>query len=622
MKKPKLGRYIIKACIIAVFMFVVTFKVTVDIVDMMHSNNSQMYYSQIEDTKERVAREQLMSADPEMIMKEGLKSEEYGIGLATVDFNNKIHSGAGLISMLYDSEGNVISGPSKAVFFKVYKKNDNGEDEVVRLETEYNDEWKKLFDAVENAAYDEKIGENNSGLPKDVSFGEFMEGGEYIEAFDITMDSQIVIDEIYVKGGYFIPGKVHVRVSLTSNNENVTIYSKDVLNMDMTPDNVSDYTKITMDDDGDEGRLYYRYDDVSPWAWGIEANDPGFEKYDYVMKRIEREDFSIERMIKDSSLRESGYFDKEFLHHFYWDARTINANRDIDGPEYVLVSLWDDSVLDAFYTGVDEEVVEPIKKIWIPAGMLTLFIFLLVASFIGGLRYMKAKSVYDMKCYRIETTNAMAHDLKTPLTAISGYAENLLEQVQVDKREYYAKSIITNVEYMDQMIHDILELSKSEDERQTVNLERIEVKEFIEEELKNFAHVIEERGLDVTLTGKTAVKTDPKMFKSLIDNLISNAVKYSIEGSEINIAIGEAVSADNRIKGLTGKSISITNRLSEPLNKTAKELVKPYVKGDNSRGSMKGSGVGLAIVENVARKLKYKVSYEITDDTFSVNVRM
>ena len=285
MKKPKLGRYIIKACIIAVFMFVVTFKVTVDIVDMMHSNNSQMYYSQIEDTKERVVREQLMSADPKMIMEEGLKSEKYGMGLAVVDFYNKINSGFGLVSVLYDSEGNVISSPSKAVFFKAYKKNAKGEEEVVRLETEYNDDWKELYDK-RDSAYDEKIGDNNAGLPKEVTFNEFMEGGENYETLDISMDSQIVVDEIYVKGGYFIPGKVHVRVSLTSNNENVTIYSKDVLNMDMTPDNVSDYTKITMDD-GDEGRLYYRYDDVSPWAWGIEANDPGFEKYDYVMKRIE-----------------------------------------------------------------------------------------------------------------------------------------------------------------------------------------------------------------------------------------------------------------------------------------------------------------------------------------------
>ena len=68
--------------------------------------------------------------------------------------------------------------------------------------------------------------------------------------------------------------------------------------------------------------------------------------------------------------------------------------------------------------------------------------------------------------------------------------------------------------------------------------------------------------------------------------------------------------------------LTIINKLDNPIDKTAEELVKPYVKGDNSRGSMKGSGVGLAIVENVAGKLKYKVSYDITDDTFSVYVRM
>ena len=619
MKKPKLRKYIIPACVIVVFLFIITYAATIGIVDMMHSNNSEMHYTQMENIQGRVVVEQLMSADPEIIMKERLKSEEYGIGLATVDFNLKIRSGIGLVSTLYDREGNVISDSAKAVFFKVYKINDKGEEEVVRLETEYNAEWKELFDEIGNKAQDEMIGENDAGLPKDVTFNEFMD--EYPEAFDVTMSSQMIVDEIYVKGGYFIPGKVHVRVSLTSNNDNSIMCSKDVISRDMTPDNINDYTKITMSKRGAEttDELYYYHEDDSPWAWGIEADDYGFEKYDYVMNR---EDISIDRMIKEDSIHESVEFDKEFLHHFYWDARTVNTNRDIEGSEYVLVSVWDDSILHAFYTVDDEAAVDPIIEKWLPAGALTLLVFIIIASLIGGLRYMKAKSVYDMKCYRIETTNAMAHDLKTPLAAISGYAENLLSQVHVDKREYYARSIISNIQYMDQMIHDILELSKSEDERQTINMERVEVKEFIDEELKNFAHLIEERGLTVTLKGESVIKTDTKMFKSLVDNLISNAVKYSAEDSEINIAIGDAVPTDNKIKGLTGKSISITNKLAEPLNKTAKELTKPYVKGDNSRSSLKGSGVGLAIVENVARKLKYKVIYDITEVEFSVTVRM
>ena len=304
----------------------------------------------------------------------------------------------------------------------------------------------------------------------------------------------------------------------------------------------------------------------------------------------------------------------------FWDARTVDINRDIEGSEYVLMSVSDESIFTSYYSGVEGKD-KLIKRVWIPAGILALLIFLVMGSFIGGLRYMKAKSVYDMKCYRIETTNAMAHDLKTPLTAISGYAENLLSNVQVDKREYYAKAILTNIEYMDQMIHDILELSKSEDERQTVTFENVKLAELVKEELDNFIHVMEDRGLSVLVSGEYCLKTDKKMMKSLVDNLLSNAVKYAKEGSEIKVVIRDRGAAGLE-SPVQGRGITIINRIKEPVEKSPEELVKPYVKGDNSRGSMKGSGVGLAIVENVARKLKYKVSYDITDEEFKVSIKM
>lgn len=174
---------------------------------------------------------------------------------------------------------------------------------------------------------------------------------------------------------------------------------------------------------------------------------------------------------------------------------------------------------------------------------------------------------------------------------------------------------------MDQMIHDILELSKSEDERQTVTLENIMLAEFVKEEFDNFIHMMEERGISVSVSGDCGVKTDKKMMKSLIDNLLSNAVKYAARGSEIRIVI-----KDRAVAGLNGpaqgRRITITNKIAEPIDKTADELIKPYVKGDNSRGSRSGSGVGLAIVENVAGKLKYKVSYDITDEDFKVSVKI
>ena len=629
MKKPKLSRYIVSACIIAFIIFIIVNAAFIYIVDKKHTDESLRLYKQMEDGIERTVREQLVSSDPNMLRKEMLQSEEYGTGIAAVDFVIKVYSSPGLVSKLYDSEGNVICDSGQAVFFKVYKKSgiNGSNEEVIRLETEYNDEWREIFEAVNDAADHEKIGSNDLGLPEDITFGEFMDGStnpdDSFDISDISMESRIIVDEIYVKGGYFVPGKVHVRLSLSSVKKDGSSFElfKDVVDKDMTPEDISDYTKITMsgDDNGNDTGLYY-HDYDSPAAWGISDTDEGMAKYDYVMECIEKDDFSITKMINHSSLSEGGEFDKEFLHHFFWDARTVDINRDIEGPEYVLMSVSDESIFTSYYSGVDGKD-KLIKRVWIPAGILGLLIFLVMGSFIGGLRYMKAKSVYDMKCYRIETTNAMAHDLKTPLTAISGYAENLLLHVQVDKREYYAKAILTNIEYMDQMIHDILELSKSEDERQTVIFENVKLAELVKEELDNFIHVMEDRGLSVLVSGEYSLKTDKKMMKSLIDNLLSNAVKYAKEGSEISIVIRDRVAAGLE-SPVQSRGMTITNKISEPIEKSPEELVKPYVKGDNSRGSMKGSGVGLAIVENVARKLKYKVSYDITDDEFKVSLKV
>lgn len=677
MKKPKLRKYIVKACIVAFILSVLCYGAVIFVADWKHSDEIKIFSEQAKNSAESGVRDLLMGSDPEKVEDDGLKSVEYGQGLADVDFRVKIYSNNGAFSVLYDCNGNVVSDPAKAVFFKVYKRGENGEEEHVRLETEYNDDWEEIFDYYGNAAYKEKIGDNNLGLPKDATFDEFMSGGQYTETLDVTMESRIVLDEIYVKSGYFVPGKVHVRVTLRMENREAgakdtwTFFSKDVFDKDMTPENTQDYTKITMkpekyqetentgrmeeriyDTTNDAGEIqwtveipanpeiegqktrgneaeYYYDDSSSPAAWGISEDDPAWNDYEYFISNSEHNGFSVEKFVEEGALGSVYEFDKEFLHHYYGIVTSINVNKDIEGPEYVLVTMTDYSILyDSVYEpeGIgDKEDINILRKVWIPVGVVTLAVFLAIASIIAGFRYMKAKSVYDMKCYRIETTNAMAHDLKTPLTAISGYAENLLEQVQVDKREYYAKAILSNIEYMDRMIHDILELSKSEDIRQDIEYEDIALHEFIDEELSGFEHLIKERGLTISIAGDVRVKTDRSLMKSMLDNLLSNAVKYSAPDSKIEILLGEdAVQAKgNKFPGgIGGKKMMISNKLEKPLDKPAEELVKPYVKGDNSRGSRQGSGVGLAIVSNVAGKLKYKVDYDITEDEFKVSVMM
>ena len=88
----------------------------------------------------------------------------------------------------------------------------------------------------------------------------------------------------------------------------------------------------------------------------------------------------------------------------------------------------------------------------------------ILISFISSmLSYHKLMYFYKNEDYRKALMNSMAHDLKTPLTAMSGYAENLKENVMTEKREHYAQAILQNTEYMNGIISDILNLSKLEE---------------------------------------------------------------------------------------------------------------------------------------------------------------
>ena len=568
---------------------------------------------------------QLFDSEPDDIIKNGLKSDKYGQGLANVDRNIKMTSAGGCFSALYDSKGNFISDASQAVFFRIYKKNENGTMQKVWLESKYNGTWKELFDKY-NSIYNEAIGENDIGIPKEKTFGELIDGDynkDDINVEDVQIDVKMIPEEIYFKGGYFVPGKIHVSVNIVVMiGDNFLACKKNILDADMTPDDVNEYTKLIL---GEDKTGYYYDGESSPCFFGVSNDWKDYEDFIYFIDYFKKEKMDIFELISRDYSNGGGYqtfsIDNSFMHHLECSVDALDVDQDDDDNEYVLVTVGSSDILtsydDQFNSIYDGERYNIFRKVWLPIGLATSFIMMIIAAVIAGFRYLKKKSAYDMYCYRMETTNAMAHDLKTPLAAISGYAENLVEQVHVDKREYYAKSILSNVEYMDKMIHDILELSKSEDARQEINAEEIELAEIVDDEINSLSSIISERELSVSVFGNCKLRTDKKMITSLVDNLISNAVRYAKEKTEITIILADKKTVD---ASFNGNGMMIKNTISSPLQKTVEELKKPYVKGDDSRGSRSGSGVGLTIVENVAKKLKCKVVYDVTDEEFSVKV--
>ena len=213
--------------------------------------------------------------------------------------------------------------------------------------------------------------------------------------------------------------------------------------------------------------------------------------------------------------------------------------------------------------------------------------------------------------YRRKMTRAMTHDLKTPLAAISAYAENLNLDVNTDKREYYSSKIISNVSVMSKMIEEILDYSRSESsERKAAKTENVSIRTLINEVADETKPLMELRGLSVmVLTNDDVnVKTDRELMKQVIQNLFSNCAKYALEDTTVTVSIED-------------KGFSVSN-LTEEIISDAEKLKEPFVKGDSSRHNTEGAGLGLAIADNNLKLLGYSLKLSLADGMFKAEVIM
>jgi len=222
--------------------------------------------------------------------------------------------------------------------------------------------------------------------------------------------------------------------------------------------------------------------------------------------------------------------------------------------------------------------------------------------------YNVQKRKYEIFEYRRKMTDAMAHDLKSPMAAISAFAENLSDNIATDKREYYAGKIEEKVAQMNKMVNDILEFSKSENLPAEIKKEDVDVGVVIGKTIADNDHVIAERSLKINCEKKNiTIQTDIKLFSQAVSNLINNAVLYSKEDTSIDISFDE-------------KSLVISNTPAKKVDNAA-ELKQPFVKGCDER-STQGSGLGLAIAENNLAMLGYKLDISSDEGSFVATVRL
>lgn len=213
--------------------------------------------------------------------------------------------------------------------------------------------------------------------------------------------------------------------------------------------------------------------------------------------------------------------------------------------------------------------------------------------------------------YRRNIINSLSHDLKTPLTIISGCAENLKENVEPEKREYYENTIIENAAYTNKLINDALELTRSEDGLINPDIEKCSASEIVSEIWKKYDLNAASRGISLSMSGESILKGDRTGLAQMFENLISNAVKYTDDNGSVRI-------------NLSPSDIIIENDFSGKIDADIKKLTEPFVRGSKERAGMNGSGLGLSIAENIAlhHRYKLKIYHDVQNRKFKVNIKI
>ncbi|MBO7515033.1 MAG: hypothetical protein J6T47_05385 [Lachnospiraceae bacterium] len=195
---------------------------------------------------------------------------------------------------------------------------------------------------------------------------------------------------------------------------------------------------------------------------------------------------------------------------------------------------------------------------------------------------------------RSEFTANVSHELKTPLTAISGYAELIESDMgSAEDRKHFADEIHRNSNRLLMLIDDIIRLSELDTAQIQVDMENVNLLEIAQSCVENLKTSAADHKVTLHVDGKPAhMKADRTMMEELIFNLCDNAIRYNNEGGEVFVN----VSANRGVVLLSVKDTGIG------IPKEHQDRIfERFYRVDKSRSKRSGgTGLGLAIVKHVA----------------------
>ena len=199
----------------------------------------------------------------------------------------------------------------------------------------------------------------------------------------------------------------------------------------------------------------------------------------------------------------------------------------------------------------------------------------------------------------------MSHELRTPFVGIMGYASMLLEKVTDPESIELVSGIITGSERLTDTLTKILDVTKLEFDKTEVYISEESIAEIIEKVYYQFVKAAEKKGLSFTkkiLFESLLIKTDKKLLTEIINNLVSNAIKYTDEGW---IIISAEIQQKNNDRFLLIKVSD--SGIGIPKDKESIIWQEFRQVSEGSTRSFQGTGLGLSIAKKYTELLGGKI---------------
>ena len=193
---------------------------------------------------------------------------------------------------------------------------------------------------------------------------------------------------------------------------------------------------------------------------------------------------------------------------------------------------------------------------------------------------------------RREFTSNISHELKTPLTSISGFAELIRCGIAGDNSQHFADNIYREAQRLIVLVNDIIKLSRLDGKTPELHFDKLSLLRAAETVAERIKNVAELKNISIAVVGSDEeITADEKLLDEIIYNLCDNAVKYGNEGGYVKLTVGKT--ADNRV------SLRVEdNGIGIPADQLDRVFERFYRVDKSHSKSIGGTGLGLSIVKH------------------------